>query len=77
MAGFGETRMRRRLALLLAAVLAALEASEEPDEFRQMERLSQLSGVPIPGNLQGLQTKPELHTGVIAKEAMADFVKAI
>ena len=60
-----------------AAVLAALEASEEPDEFKQMERLSQLSGVPIPGNLQGLQTKPELHTGVIAKEAMADFVKAI
>ena len=60
-----------------AAVLAALEASEETDEFRQMERLSQLSGVPIPGNLQGLKTKPELHTGVIAKEAMADFVKAI
>ena len=60
-----------------AAVLAALEASEETDEFRQMERLSQLSGVPIPVNLQGLKTKPELHTGVIAKEAMADFVKAI
>ena len=57
-----------------AAVLSALEESAETDEFKQMERLQDLTGVPIPGNLQGLQTRKELHTGVIAKDKMHDFV---
>ena len=57
-----------------AAVLSALEESKETDEFKQMERLQELTGVPIPGNLQGLQTRKELHTGVIAKDKMHAFV---
>ena len=57
-----------------AAVLTSLEPSAETDEFKQMDRLSQLTGVPIPGNLQGLQEKKELHTGVIPKDQMLSFV---
>ena len=43
-------------------------------EFRQMERLSQITGVAIPRNLSGLQELEELHTGVIPKEEMLSFV---
>ena len=57
-----------------AAVLSAIGGDTSGDEFCQMERLSQLSGVPIPKNLSGLQGKPEKHTGVIPKEKMLDFV---
>ena len=44
------------------------------DEFMQMEQLEKKSGVPIPGNLAGLQLKKELHTGVIEKDRMLQFV---
>ena len=33
-----------------------------------------MSGVAIPGNLSGLQGKPERHTGVIYKEDMLEYV---
>jgi threonine synthase len=57
-----------------AAVLAALEKSELTDEWAQMDRLAELTGVPVPKNLQGLQEKKELHTDVIAKDAMLTYV---
>ena len=57
-----------------AAVLASLEKAESEDEFMQMEQLEKTSGVPIPGNLAGLQNKKELHTGVIEKDRMLQFV---
>ena len=60
-----------------AAVLTAIGGDTDGDEFCQMERLSRLSGVPIPGNLSGLQGKPEKHTGVIPKEKMLDFVLSL
>ena len=60
-----------------AAVLSALEKSEETDEFKQMARLSQLTGVPVPSNLQGLQEKAERHTGVIEKNKMLSYVKSL
>ena len=44
------------------------------DEFEQMERLSQLTGWPIPSNLAGLRELEELHTGVIPKEQMLPYV---
>ena len=56
------------------AVLNAIGGDTSGDEFQQMERLSALSGVAIPENLSGLQGKEERHTGVIAKEAMLDYV---
>ena len=57
-----------------AAVLSALEESDLTDEWAQMDRLAELTGVPIPKNLQGLQERKELHTDVIAKEAMLSYV---
>ena len=57
-----------------AAVLSAIGGDTSGDEFQQMERLSKITNVPIPGNLTGLQELPELHTGVIAKEEMLSFV---
>ena len=60
-----------------AAVLSSLENSAEPDEFKQMERLEQLTGVPIPGNLRGLQTRKELHTDVIPKDKMHAYVAGL
>ena len=57
-----------------AAVLSSLESPESEDEFMQMEQLEKTSGVPIPANLAGLQNKKELHTGVIEKDRMLQFV---
>ena len=56
------------------AVLTAIGGDTSGSEFDQMERLSSLTGVPIPRNLSGLQGKQERHTGVIAKEAMLEYV---
>ena len=60
-----------------AAVLSSLEEGEQENEFKQMDRLMELTGVPIPENLSGLEQRQERHTGVIAKEQMLDFVKKI
>ena len=57
-----------------AAVLSAIGGSDSGDEFDQMERLSALTGVPIPANLAGLKEKTERHTGVIDKDEMLEFV---
>ena len=57
-----------------AAVLSAIGGDCSGDEFDQMERLAEVSGVPIPGNLAGLREKPERHTDVIDKEAMLDYI---
>ena len=59
------------------AVLSSLEDLTTEDEFAMMERLQAKTGVPIPGNLQGLQEKKELHTDVIPKERMLDYVTKI
>ena len=56
------------------AVLTAIGGDTSGTEFEQMERLSQLSGVPIPRNLSGLQGKEEKHTGVIEKDKMLEYV---
>ena len=60
-----------------AAVLSSLEDVPEMDEFAQMERLEQVSGVKIPANLAGLREKKELHTGVIEKTEMLKFVMGL
>jgi len=60
-----------------AAVLAALEGDTSGDEFAQMEQLHALTGAPIPKNLSGLKEKTPLHTGVIAKDAMLEFVQSL
>ena len=57
-----------------AAVLSSLEPTQEPDEFRQMERLAELTNVQIPEKLAALQGKPERHTAVISREEMLQKV---
>ncbi len=60
-----------------AAVLTALEGEQSLDEFAMMDRLQETTGVPVPQNLSGLQEKKELHTGVIEKDKMLEFVMAL
>ena len=57
-----------------AAVLEAIGGDVSGDEFDQMLRLEAITGSPIPPNLKGLRGKTELHTGVINKEDMLEFV---
>ena len=57
-----------------AAVLEAIGGDLSGDEFEQMERLCEITGVAIPANLASLRGKKELHTGVIDKEDMLNFV---
>ena len=56
------------------AVLTAIGGDTSGTEFQQMDRLSAMTGVPVPKNLAGLLGKPELHTGVIEKDAMLEYV---
>ena len=60
-----------------AAVLSAIGGECSGDEFDQMERLCEITGVPIPQNLTTLRGKPERHTGVIDKENMLEFVLSL
>ena len=56
------------------AVLTAIGADISGSEYDRMERMQALTGIPIPKNLSALREKPELHTGVISKEKMLEFV---
>ena len=56
------------------AVLTAIGGDLSGSEFDQMQRLSDLTQVPVPRNLSSLQGKEEKHTGVIEKETMLDYV---
>ena len=60
-----------------AAVLTAIGGDTSGDEFTQMARLSQITGVPVPKNLASLQGKPEKHTQVINKDKMLSFVLSL
>ena len=55
-------------------VLNAIGGGTQGTEYERMERLHALTGVPIPKNLASLQGKPELHTDVIPKEKMLEYV---
>ena len=57
-----------------AAVLEAIGGDLSGDEFDQMERLSEITGVAIPANLAGLRGKQERHLGVLNKDEMLNFV---
>ncbi len=60
-----------------AAVLSSLEELTTDDEFAMMDRLFEKTGVAIPKNLCGLQEKKELHTDVIPKDQMLQYVTKI
>ena len=59
------------------AVLKAIGADYGGDGFEQMDRLSALSGVAVPANLASLKDAREIHTGVIDKEQLIDYVREI
>ena len=59
------------------AVLTAIGADISSSEYDRMERMQTLTGIPIPPALAALRTKPERHTGVIAKEKMLEYVLGI
>ena len=60
-----------------AAVLEAIGGDCSGDEFAQQQTLSTITGIAIPGNLAGLKEKQERHTGVIAKDAMLEYVLSL
>ena len=57
-----------------AAVLSALGEEPGDDEFAMMDKLSALTGTPIPKNLATLREKQVRHKDVIDKDAMLDYV---
>ena len=59
------------------AVLTAIGGDTSGTEFQQMDRLSEITNVPVPENLAGLLGKEEKHTGVIEKDAMLDYVLSL
>ncbi len=57
-----------------AAVLSALGEPVSEDEFAVMRRLNEITGVAVPPALAGLQEKPVLHTDVIDRDEMLQYV---
>ena len=57
-----------------AAVLSALGEEPGDDEFAMMDKLSALTGTPIPKNLATLREKQVRHKDVIDKDTMLDYV---
>ena len=57
-----------------AAVLAAVGGTPCENEFETMEALQHMTGVPIPGNLQGLAQRPVLHTDCIEPQQLTAYV---
>ena len=56
------------------AVLQALGIAQRGSGFDAMLQLHDATGVPIPGNLSGLDQRPVLHRDVIDREQMLDYV---
>mgnify|MGYP003307043540 CR=1 FL=1 len=57
-----------------AAVLSALEKTALQDEWQMLDRLQELTGSPIPKNLQAVRTKEVRHKTVIDPEQMLRVV---
>ena len=56
------------------AVLSALGVTPDENEFRVMEQINSKTGVAIPKNLSGLESKKVLHSDVIEKNELTDYV---
>ncbi len=57
-----------------AAVLQALGEAPGDDEFRAMDRVEELTAVPMPKNLRGLKDRSVRHRDVIGPEDMLNYV---
>lgn len=59
-----------------AAVLPAVQPGTQPaDEFGMVEKLAEVTGVPISKPLAGLKNLPVLHTGCVTREKMGLFIR--
>ena len=56
------------------AVLRAIGGARQADGFAAMEELERVSGASVPKNLSGLRNKPVLHSGVIDRDAIPEYV---
>ena len=56
------------------AVLRGLGITQQGSGFDAMRQLEEATGIPIPGNLKGLDTKPIRHSDVIDRQNMLEFV---
>lgn len=56
------------------AVLKGLGQKVEGDEYQQMEKIHQLTGIKIPQNLSSLKGKKVIHTDVIEKNQITEYV---
>ena len=55
-------------------MLSALGEKPDDNEFRVMDKINEITGVAIPKNLSGLETKKVLHTDVIEKDKLTEYV---
>ena len=60
-----------------AAVLRSIGGDGSGDEFEQMKKLEELTGVPVPGNLAHLRSRKVLHKDVIEKNSVIEYVSKI
>ena len=60
-----------------AAVLTALGVSFDGDEFAMMDKLEELTSVPMSENLRGLRSRPVLHCDCVRPEEMRSYVLSI
>ena len=56
------------------SVLAAVSGEIPADEYEQLDRLEQLSGMPVPPALAGLREKPVRFTGAVSRDEMEQVV---
>ena len=57
-----------------APVLTALGEKPEGDEYAQIKRINELTGIPVPKNLAGLEGRAELHADVIDRENILPYI---
>ncbi len=62
-------------------VLAAITGRAEPDEFKAIDRLSEIAGEPAHRAVRGLKERPVLHEGVLPisqmREAVIGFAESV
>lgn len=58
-----------------SAVLPALSGNAGDDEFAMLDKLSEVSGTPVPAPLANLHDKQVLHKTCVNKNQMSDFIK--
>ncbi len=59
------------------AVLSALSSDVQPaDDFEKLEKLSRLSGTPVPAELAALRGENVRHKSCVAKNEMVQFIKS-